>query len=251
MQRFDTGGPLDWENKRLQNEKLKKEAGEEKAPTVRQIKQADGSEVAVQWDQKSGRWIPLVAPEGGNPVTNPKLTEAQSKDVGFYNRASRIVPVLERQDQALTSALSAFGGAIPLAGNFLKSDAYRNAEQTGRELLAVILRKDTGAAVTDREMELYGAMYLPRPGDDAATIQQKRESRKTAIEGLRMGLGTAEILFRSREALQGANPQAQPQQAQPNNPQQQAPQIRDGATAVNPTTGERVILRGGQWVPMT
>jgi hypothetical protein len=241
------GRSLDQENKRLQNQKLQREVQGENAPTVRQIKQADGSEVAVQWDSKSGRWVPLVAPEGGNPVANPKLTEQQSKDVGFFNRAQKILPRLEQQDQALTNSLSALGGAIPLAGNFLKGDLYRQAEQTGRELLAVILRKDTGAAVTDKEMDLYGNIYLPKPGDDASTIQQKRDARKTAIEGIRMGLGTADIVIRSREALQGGAQPGQPQEA----PKPQAPAIKDGAIAVNPTTGERILFRGGKWVPAT
>lgn len=175
------------------------------APTVQRIKQADGSEVAVQWDATNQTWTPLKAPEGGNPVTNPKLTEQQSKDVGFYNRGVKLIPRLEQQDRALTDALSAAGGSVPLAGNYFKSDAYRQAENTGRELLAVILRKDTGAAVTPQEFEMYGSIYLPRAGDDAATLQQKRAARKTAIDGLRMGLGTAEIIFKSREALEGGN----------------------------------------------
>jgi hypothetical protein len=188
---------------RLQNEERRRKANDEGAPNVQRIKQPDGSEVAVQWDRKTGSWVPLVAPRGGNAVAAPKLTEAQSKDVGFYNRGRSLIPRLEKQDQALTSIIGATVGQIPIAGNFAKSPAYQAAEQTGRELLAVILRKDTGAAVTDKEMDLYSSIYLPRPGDDAKTIEQKRTARQTAIEGLRMGLGTAEILFRSREVAEG------------------------------------------------
>lgn len=190
--------PLDLEGRRLDIEGKRKNLGKTEAPNVQRIKQPDGSEVAVQWDQASGQWVPLKAPEGGNAVRGaPKLTEAQSKDVGFYNRGSKIIDRLEQQDVALKDTFSALGGNV---SNFLKSDAYRNAEQTGRELLAVILRKDTGAAVTPQEMELYGNMYLPKPGDDDRTIAQKRQSRRTAIEGLKMGLGTAEILFNSQNA---------------------------------------------------
>ena len=186
-----------------------------KAPAVQKVKLPDGSEVAVQWDRQRNEWVPLKAPEGGNAVANPKLTEVQSKDVGFYNRGTSILPRLEKQDKALTDSVSALGGKVPVVGNYLKSDAYRQAEQTGRELLAVILRKDTGAAVTDSEMSLYSNMYLPQPGDDAATIKQKQEGRKTAIEGIRMGLGTAEILFKQREALDAAKGGGAQQQQQP------------------------------------
>lgn len=203
--------PLDAEGKKLDIETKKKNLGKAEAPTVQRVKQPDGSEVAVQWDQASGSWVPLKAPEGGNAVKAPgKLTEQQSKDVGFYNRGSKIVDRLDTQDAALKDTLSALGGNV---SNYLKSDAYRQAEQTGRELLAVILRKDTGAAVTDKEMELYGNIYLPKPGDDDQTVMQKRFARRNAMEGLKMGLGPAEILFNSQNtpmpAQKGAAPSGQ------------------------------------------
>lgn len=191
--------PLDAEAKALDIATKKKAL--EAAPTVQRVKQPDGSEVAVQWDSKTGQWMPLKAPEGGNPVANPKLTEQQSKDVGFFNRGQKLLPRLEKQDQALTDLASTAGGSI---SNYFKTDKFRQAEQTGRELLAVILRKDTGAAVTPQEYSLYGDIYLPRPGDDMATVIQKRAARATAIEGLRLGLGPADIIFKSREAAEAA-----------------------------------------------
>jgi hypothetical protein len=194
--RIKSTDPMDRESKRLDVELKKRNLEKADSPTVQRIKQPDGSEVAVQWDQGKKAWVPLQAPEGGNAVKSPgKLTEQQSKDVGFYNRGSKVVDRLDKQDMALKDTFSALGGNI---SNFLKSDAYRQAEQTGRELLAVILRKDTGAAVTDKEMDLYGNIYLPKPGDDDATVAQKRAARRTAIEGLKMGLGPAEILFNSQ-----------------------------------------------------
>ena len=35
---------------------------------MQRIKQPDGSELAVQWDAQRKEWVPLKAPEGGNPV---------------------------------------------------------------------------------------------------------------------------------------------------------------------------------------
>ena len=189
-----------------------------KAPETRVVKQPDGSEVALQWNPETKAFEPLNAPQGGNPVRAPvKLTEQQSKDVGFVTRAEKLLPRLEEQDKALTDTLSSGAGKLPMIGNYLKRDEFRKAEQTGRELLAVILRKDTGAAVTDQEMELYGSMYLPRPGDDPATLQQKREGRKAAIDGLRRGLGGLDIILEQRDRLNSAAaaPKAEPQAAQP------------------------------------
>ena len=38
--------------------------------------------------------------------------------------------------------------------------------------------------------------------DDKATIDQKRQSRRTALDGIRMGLGPAEIIFKSQQELE-------------------------------------------------
>jgi hypothetical protein len=210
------------EGQRLQNAERRRQADEAGAPAVQRIKQPDGSEVAVQWDRRQNAWVPLQAPQGGNAVASPKLTEQQSKDVGFYNRARAIVGRMDKQDESMTGFSGTIGRAADMVpgGNFVKPDAYRQAQQTGRELLAVILRKDTGAAVTDGEMQMYGDIYLPGPGDDKVTIQQKRDARRTAIEGLRLGLGPAEILFRSQSARSGGA-----QAPQPQTPVQQPPQV--------------------------
>ena len=201
-----------------------------KAPTVQRVKQPDGSEVAVQWDKDARSWVPLKAPEGGNPVTSPKLTEQQSKDVILFNRGNAVIERMEKQDKALTDPFSAAGGQV---SNYLKSDAYRQAEQTGRELLAVILRKDTGAAVTDSEMALYGNTFLPKPADDAATIEQKRQARKVAMESIRMGLGSADVIFRAQEAAKGAQAPAA------GSPQPQTAPIR----RYNPRTGTFEVVQ--------
>jgi hypothetical protein len=152
---------------------------------------------------KRGNGI-TIGPDGTVQIggSGMKLTEQQSKDVGFYNRASQIAPILDEIDVNLTQALSAGGSMVPGVGNFLQSDAYRQARQAAEEFLIALLRKDTGAAVTDGEMSLYGSTYLPRAGDDETTIKQKREARGRALEGIRMGLGPAEILIREREMKQ-------------------------------------------------
>lgn len=137
-----------------------------------------------------------------------KLTEQQSKDLGYYTRGNEANALLAQQGDALTTrATGGRGQARGIAdaairgtpfigdsalGNSLVSTERQQAEQSGREVLAAILRKDTGAAITEQEMKVYGDMYLPQPGDSEATISQKAEARTRALESIRSGLGTAE-----------------------------------------------------------
>jgi hypothetical protein len=124
-----------------------------------------------------------------------KLTEGQSKDVNFYSRGKYANADLEQNEEALLSLGGNMASGAGVVGNYLKDPKYRQAERAGREVLAVILRKDTGAAVTEQEFDLYGPMYLPWPGDDAQTILDKREARNRAMGAIKLGGGTARPIF--------------------------------------------------------
>lgn len=247
---------LDLQTKRLEIQKRERELGQTAAPTTKVIKQADGSEVAVQWDPAGNRWAPLAAPEGGEavrPKGPTKLTEAQSKDLIYHSRGLQALEAFEPLAGAYASGPERVASAVP-GGNYVVSEDYQKAEQAGRNFLASVLRKDTGAAVTPSEEVLYGQIFLPQPGDKPGTLAQKSEARKQAIDAIRGGMGTAEVLalgkrLTTREPGQDAPaPQAAPQQA----PASRQP-ARSGAgpTAINPRTGERVMWNGQAWVPAT
>jgi hypothetical protein len=193
--------PVERESKQLDIETKRKNLGKVDAPTVQRIKQPDGSEVAVQWDQEKRAFVPLVAPEGGNAVKGPtKLTEQQSKDLVYFNRGVQALETFEKDADAYANGLERGAAALP-GGNYLNSEKYQKAQQAGRNFLASILRKDTGAAITPAEEKQYGEVFLPQPGDKPATLAQKAEARRQAIEAIKNGLGTAEVLARASDAL--------------------------------------------------
>lgn len=185
------------------------------APTTKVIKQADGSEVAVQWDATARQWVPLAAPEGGNAVRpqGQKLTEQQSKDLTYHNRGLQALEAFEPIAGAYADGVSRIASNIP-GGNYAVPERFQMAQQSGRNFLASILRKDTGAAITASEEKQYGEIFLPQPGDKPGTLQQKTEARKQAIDAIRGGLGTAEVLALGKRLVQrdpGQDAPAKPQ----------------------------------------
>ncbi|MGB0855392.1 MAG: hypothetical protein ACPGSI_18995, partial [Pikeienuella sp.] len=52
-----------------------------------------------------------------------------------------------------------------------------------------ILRRESGAVISDEEFENANVQYFPVPGDSPEVIAQKRRNRENAIEGLRIGSG--------------------------------------------------------------
>lgn len=189
---------------RIEERRLAAEGG--KAPSlVEMYDEKTGMPYKAMWDPESQsfqRVGGMKAPSGTqlsvDPVTGAvtfqqgaglkPLTEQQSKDTVYSVRAEGALPLIDEMGNALTSLSESVGGQVPAVGNYLKTPEYQQAEQAGREFLAAILRKDTGAAITSQEMAEYGAVYLPRPGDSPEVLAQKQASRARALAALKAGM---------------------------------------------------------------
>lgn len=122
------------------------------------------------------------------------LTEAQSKDAVYATRATNALPLLNKYEDSLLSLGENVADGIPMnLGRYAQSEEYQVARDAGRDFLATILRKDTGAAITQQEEDIYGKMFLPQPGDKAAAIQAKKQRRALAVEAIKAGMPTNAI----------------------------------------------------------
>lgn len=142
----------------------------------------------------------------GGPGTTAKFTEAQSKDNVFASRAEGALQVLEGVAGELTSATQRAAGIDPtgVIRGAVQSDDFQIAKQAGDEFLQAILRKDTGAAITEQEQALYGVTYLPQPGDGKAVLAAKKVARARALEAIRAGMNIDQITATERALVQAA-----------------------------------------------
>lgn len=157
--------------------------------------------------------------QGGN--IKP-MTEAQSKDTVYATRAEGALKTFEPVANSMSELSSTMLGKVPGVGNYMKSEGYQKAEQAGREFLAAVLRKDTGAAITSQEMTEYGSVYFPAPGDSADTLTQKKASRARALAAMKAGM-TPQAILAQEKALSATQPQTSitPAPATPEAPAQQ------------------------------
>lgn len=142
------------------------------------------------------------------------FTEGQVKDNVYSTRARGALPTLNEYE----SALAEYGDRLldndptGFARGRWQSEDYQVAKAAGDEFLQAILRKDTGAAITVQEQELYGKTYLPQPGDSAEVMRYKRQARERAIAAIESGMSPAQIVAQERaleRSRQAANvPQA-------------------------------------------
>lgn len=209
-----------------------------------------------------GKFYPLNPPQGTSLQVGPDgqvtlnqgpgvkpLTEGQSKDTVYSTRATAAMPLLNKHEGALLSLGETMASGIPLnLGNYAQTEEFQLARDAGKDFLASILRKDTGAAVTKSEEDLYGRIFLPQPGDKPATVDAKRQRRTLAVEAIKAGMPAQAIVNMGR-ALENAGAydgQTPPTSATRGGRQAPAPS-QEVPRAKNPKTGKIIEFRNGKW----
>jgi hypothetical protein len=184
------------------------------APNVQKFYDDKGQEYYAQWVNGQWQQVGGAKPQsGGITYTDAQgntfqiggsgkpLTESQAKDTNFAVRAEGANVTLNKYQGHLTDFGKTNLGGLPLVGNYIKGAGgpeYQMAEQAGNEFLTAFLRKDSGATITPAEEDLYGRIYLPRPGDTNEVIAQKEAARTRAIAGINAGLPPLAILEKEK-----------------------------------------------------
>ena len=181
---------------------------------------AEGGPAAVL--TSPGQTETIYGPDGkpiltrGPAGSGKPFTEGQSKDIGFSTRARAALTTLDPIADTLTSRGDRLLDLAPMGlGREMQGDNYQVASNAATNFLLAILRKDTGAAVTPSEEAMYGKVFIPQPGDNAALLEQKKRARELAIAGLEQGMPADALLAQGRAIMQatGATPSAStPQQ---------------------------------------
>lgn len=152
-----------------------------------------------------------VTPQQGAPQTAPfgaktkPMTEDQSKATGYGVRAATSHEILNSigengkvQPGLLKRILSGIpasvgmermGESVGTMTNWTQSDAEQQVEQAQRDFVNAILRRESGAVISQPEFENAAKQYFPQPGDSSAVIQQKKLNRENSIDALATGAG--------------------------------------------------------------
>ena len=123
-----------------------------------------------------------------------ELKDWQRKDLDF---ATRMI----KADKILSEVGTNYSPAAVKAARFLENVpfvddlAYANLDtndqkvlQAQLQLLNSVLRPESGAVIGDTEFSTGERQYFPRPNDPQELLDQKAAARKTAIEGLLLGI---------------------------------------------------------------
>jgi hypothetical protein len=191
-------------------------------------------------------------PEGGGAPNGEERSAA-----AFGNRMVEAEKALSGDfsdyvPSTLTSILAQSarsGGAITSSvGNSSLSPRDRSYSQYAQDWIRAKLRKESGAVIGPQEMEDEYRMYFPMPGDDPKTLNQKRQSRLVAQQGMLQMAGRAAPSQGSAPAGTPANGQrgSSPETAVPVRSLQEARRLKPGTWFVNPA-GEKLQSNGAEY----
>ena len=141
----------------------------------------------------------MMVDEEGNIVPKPQTPKGAEKSaLAFYLRAQDAVNNIETPDENGTPLEQRVGLAnigkqtrLRFAPDAFKSKEQRLYRQAQRAFTEARLRKESGAAIPDTEYENDSRIYFAQPGDDPATLQQKKNARQIVLDGLANSAGPA------------------------------------------------------------
>ncbi|MBD3844269.1 hypothetical protein IED13_01065 [Bosea sp. SSUT16] len=164
---------------------------------------------------------------GKLPTAGEKTTEGQANAALYADRMKAADEILSRpeiSESSLSRTQRTLAG-VPVYGNSLVSPQFQMADQAQRDFINAVLRRESGAAISESEFDNARKQYFAQPGDGKDVLAQKARNRQTAIQGIGNAAGPT---YAKRQM-------------------QQQPQYREGQRASNGQ--QTIVFRNGQWVP--
>lgn len=173
---------------------------------VQKVKNADGSESLVRVPRDpNAPPVPINLPNSNQPTLNPfvngKMNDEQTKAALYANRMAASNDVLAQYanvNQGTGAPLGVIGNAnVPFMGRVSDSSAYnylastdrQKVMQAQRDFVNAVLRRESGAVISESEFANAQRQYFPQPGDSDEVIQQKAANRLNAIQGIMAAAG--------------------------------------------------------------
>jgi hypothetical protein len=192
----------------------------------------DGKEIQIPPGVNAKTFRNHITAAAADAATGRK-TEVQAAAEQSANRmedAEKNFSKVSTANLGVSGAAQSAASGVPVFGNFLKSQNFQKMEQSKREWVTALLRKESGAAIGRNEYTSYDRQFFPQAGDGPEVVAQKAEARRVATNALKNSAGPA---YKS--------PSPAPAQSAP------AAQYQEGATATNPQTGQKLTFRNGKW----
>ena len=136
-------------------------------------------------------------PGGPADKSQAPLNDVQSKALQFGSRMQESSNNLTRLasqgvDQPGLIKRAADSVGLGAAANWTQSPEQQQVEQSQRDFINAVLRRESGAAISDGEFANARQQYFPQPGDSPQVIDQKLKNRAIATAGIKAEVPNSE-----------------------------------------------------------
>lgn len=172
---------------------------------IRQPTGAVPPQTAAPADGSAAPATGATAPASPAGLSMTPLPNAQPKPSKFNNDQNLAAGFADRMSKAEESMGAVLGkgydptglwdrtmvsGYVPL-GNMMTSTQGQLFRQAQEDWVRAKLRKESGAAIGEGEMDREISAYFPRAGDSKEVMEQKRRARQTATDAMKFSSGGA------------------------------------------------------------
>jgi len=153
---------------------------------ISQTKQQPGG----VFEPSTGKFVPQpIGAPGGPPALEG--TQSEFKAAGYAARIAFANPKLLELESVISDMGTAEFALQKQLPNAQKSDIFRLYQQAADNFITAVLRPESGAAIAPSEFVVAERQYLPQPGDDPDTLEQKRLLRQLVERNLTNEAGGA------------------------------------------------------------
>lgn len=157
------------------------------------------------------------------------LTESQGNAALYADRMREADTIIGDVGAAGQDRGQRLLNAVPVFGNSLVSSDFQQNDQAQRNFINAALRRESGAVISPDEFSNAKLQYFPQPGDRPEVLEQKRQNRLTAIQGISRAAGPA--YFSAEQAATQQSPTA---------PQGATPPVQSGSVIRYDAQGNRI-----------
>jgi hypothetical protein len=145
--------------------------------------------------------FPNVRTPGSQPTVTPLSAptkapnENQSKAAGFAARMDSAEGIFTANPAGVETYTTQIAGAVPQVGDSARrasqTPEQQKYDQAKEDWIRAVLRKESGASISDPERAGQDRTYFPQPGDGPEVVKQKAIARQIVMEAMRKEAGPA------------------------------------------------------------
>jgi hypothetical protein len=172
----------------VQKYKLDQEAKKEAVKTALELsKQAEAQKIGQQEIGLKQQELELKRKE----LETKQFPSAQYLAGGYARRVEQAEQVFDKLSEGGYNRAESKARIESFLPTEFLSDARKANDQAERNFINAILRRESGAAISEQEFKNAENQYFPRPGDDIDTIAQKKANRLQSMAALKAEAGKA------------------------------------------------------------